>query len=127
MNYRRFSDVPEKKYLFYEAYQTLLQRRCPGVDKKGNIPTTKLAGNTNLRHLRLMSGLKASKELALINNNNGVQGGARLGAGRKKKAVTEKAKNGSPGGRKLEVLDIPEMEDVEMTKPQAEWLAAISV
>lgn len=27
MNYRRFSDVPEKKYLFYEqAYQTLLQR-----------------------------------------------------------------------------------------------------
>lgn len=27
MNFRRFSDVPEKKYLFYEqAYQTLLQR-----------------------------------------------------------------------------------------------------
>jgi hypothetical protein len=27
MNYRRFSDIPEKKYLFYEqAYQTLLQR-----------------------------------------------------------------------------------------------------
>ena len=42
-------------------------------------------------------------------NNIGGRGGARPGAGRKKTAVSEKAKNGNPGGRKLEVLDIPEV------------------
>lgn len=50
-------------------------------------------------------------------NNIGGRGGARAGAGRKKSAVKEKADNGNPGGRKLEVLDIPEMEGVEMPKP----------
>lgn len=50
-------------------------------------------------------------------NNTGGRGGARPGAGRKKSAVSEKAKNGNPGGRKLEVLDIPDMEAVEMPKP----------
>lgn len=39
-------------------------------------------------------------------NNIGGRGGARPGAGRKKSAVKEKANNGNPGGRKLEVLDI---------------------
>ena len=43
-------------------------------------------------------------------NNIGGQGGARPGAGRKKSAVKEKAENGNPGGRPLEVLDIPEVE-----------------
>ena len=50
-------------------------------------------------------------------NNIGGRGGARPGAGRKKTAVSEKAKNGNPGGRRLEVLDIPEVEGVEMPKP----------
>ncbi len=50
-------------------------------------------------------------------NNIGGRGGARPGAGRKKKAIKEKAENGNPGGRKLEVLDIPDVEGVEMPKP----------
>ena len=50
-------------------------------------------------------------------NNTGGRGGKRPGAGRKKKAVTEKAANGNPGGRPLEVLDIPDMEGVDMPKP----------
>ena len=50
-------------------------------------------------------------------NNTGGRGGARPGAGRKKTAVKEKAENGNPGGRKLEVLDIPEVEGVAMPKP----------
>lgn len=50
-------------------------------------------------------------------NNIGGQGGARPGAGRKKSAVKGKAENGNPGGRPLEVLDIPEVEGVEMPKP----------
>ena len=50
-------------------------------------------------------------------NNIGGRGGARPGAGRKKTAVKEKAANGNPGGRKLEVLDIPEVEGVDMPKP----------
>ena len=50
-------------------------------------------------------------------NNTGGQGGRRPGAGRKKSAVTEKYENGNPGGRKLEVLDIPDMEGTEMPAP----------
>ena len=50
-------------------------------------------------------------------NNTGGRGGARPGAGRKKSAVKEKAEKGNPGGRKLEVLDIPEVEGVDMPKP----------
>ena len=50
-------------------------------------------------------------------NNVGGRGGKRPGAGRKKSAVLEKAEAGNPGGRKLEVLDIPELEGVEMPKP----------
>ena len=50
-------------------------------------------------------------------NNIGGHGGARPGAGRKKTAVKDKAANGNPGGRRLEVLDIPEMEGVDMLKP----------
>ena len=45
------------------------------------------------------------------------------GAGRKKSAVKEKAENGNPGGRRLEVLDIPEVEGVDMPKPH-EFLSA---
>ena len=47
-------------------------------------------------------------------NNIGGRGGRRLGAGRKKSAVKEKANNGNPGGRRLEVLDIPDVEVVDM-------------
>ncbi len=50
-------------------------------------------------------------------NNTGGRGGTRPGAGRKKTAVREKLENGNPGGRKLEVLDIPEVEGVDMPKP----------
>ena len=50
-------------------------------------------------------------------NNTGGRGGARPGVGRKKSAVKEKAEKGNPGGRKLEVLDIPEVEGVDMPKP----------
>ena len=56
-------------------------------------------------------------------NNIGGRGGARPGAGRKKTAVKDKAANGNPGGRRLEVLDIPEVEGVEMPKPH-EFLSA---
>ena len=37
-----------------------------------------------------------------------VRGGARTGAGRPKKALSEKLAAGNPGGRKLGVLDIPD-------------------
>ena len=50
-------------------------------------------------------------------NNIGGRGGARPGAGRKKSAVKDKANSGNPGGRKLEILDIPDVEGVEMPKP----------
>ena len=56
-------------------------------------------------------------------NNTGGRGGARPGAGRKKSAVREKTENGNPGGRRLEVLDIPEVEGVDMPKPH-EFLSA---
>ena len=50
-------------------------------------------------------------------NNIDGRGGKRPGAGRKKKSVVEKAKNGNPGGRSLTVLDVPEIERAEMPKP----------
>ena len=50
-------------------------------------------------------------------NNIGGRGGKRIGAGRKKKSVVEKALNGNPGGRTLEVLDIPDLEGVKMPEP----------
>ena len=50
-------------------------------------------------------------------NNTGGRGGKRPGAGRKKKATIEKATNGNPGGRALEVLDIPEVEGADMPDP----------
>ena len=62
-------------------------------------------------------------------NNIGGRGGARPGAGRKKAAVKDKAAAGNPGGRPLEILDIPEMEGVEMKrtgKPQRRRSASSS-
>ena len=56
-------------------------------------------------------------------NNIGGRGGARPGAGRKRSSVREKAESGNPGGRRLEVLNIPEVEGVEMPKPH-EFLSA---
>ncbi|MBO6127699.1 MAG: terminase, partial [Pseudobutyrivibrio sp.] len=48
-------------------------------------------------------------------NNIGGRGGARPGAGRKKKALADKVATGNPGGRPLVVLDIPDMpEPVEL-------------
>lgn len=37
-----------------------------------------------------------------------VRGGARVGAGRRRKSVNEKYEAGNPGGRKLEIIDIPD-------------------
>ena len=51
-------------------------------------------------------------------NNTGGRGGAGTRAGKKKSAVREEAENGHPGGRKLEVLGIPEVEGGDMAKPQ---------
>ena len=56
-------------------------------------------------------------KLPTKSNNIGGQGGKRPGAGRKPKGVVEKAANGNPGGRKLTVLDIPDMEGTDMPKP----------
>ena len=50
-------------------------------------------------------------------NNTGGRGGKRPGAGRKPKGVAEKTANGNPGGRKLTVLDIPDIEGIDMPKP----------
>ena len=63
------------------------------------------------------------RKMPTKSNNTGGRGGARPGAGRKKSAVREKAENGNPGGRRLEVLDIPEVEGVDMPKPH-EFLSA---
>lgn len=57
------------------------------------------------------------KKVPTKSNNTGGQGGARLGAGRKKKALTEKIGAGNPGGKTLKVLDIPDVSGVEMPKP----------
>ena len=50
-------------------------------------------------------------------NNTGGAGGKRPGAGRKPKALTEKEANGSPGGRALKIMDIPDVNGVTMPKP----------
>ena len=51
------------------------------------------------------------------------RGGARPGAGRKKKSLQEKIETGNPGGRKLQILDIPigfeDPEAVDMPEPMA--------
>lgn len=49
--------------------------------------------------------------------NIGGRGGSRPGAGRKKKSALEKIENGNPGGRPVEVLEIPEVDGVDMPKP----------
>ena len=57
------------------------------------------------------------------------RGGARVGSGAKKKAISEKIASGNPGGRKLGVLDIPEtvgaaeLEGVDMP-PVKDYLSA---
>jgi hypothetical protein len=56
-------------------------------------------------------------------NNTGGRGGRRQGAGRKKTAVREKYENGNPGGRKLEVLNIPDTQGEDMPEPH-EFLSA---
>jgi len=62
--------------------------------------------------------MEGGEKMPTKSNNTGGQGGKRSGAGRKKKAVTEKALSGNPGGRKLTVLDIPDVEGTAMPKPK---------
>ena len=50
-------------------------------------------------------------------NNIGGRGGPRPGSGRKKTALKDKLAAGNPGGRPLEVLDIPDMEGADMPEP----------
>ena len=56
-------------------------------------------------------------------NNTGGRGGKRPGAGRKENRRPWKYENGNPGGRKLEVLDIPDTQGVDMPEPH-EFLSA---
>ena len=63
------------------------------------------------------SDRKAVRRVPTKSNNTGGRGGKRPGAGRKAKGVAEKAASGNPGGRKLTVLDIPEMDGSDMPKP----------
>ena len=59
-------------------------------------------------------------------NNIGGRGGARPGAGRKKKPLQEKLATGNPGKRELSVLDfsdVPDVQGVEMPRPH-EMLSA---
>ena len=61
--------------------------------------------------------------------NASLKGGARVGAGRKRKAIIEKFENDNPGHRKLEVIDVPdsfegaELEAVDMP-PVKDYLSA---
>ena len=41
------------------------------------------------------------------------RGGQRVGAGRKSKALTDKIAAGNPGNRKLKVIDLPKVKDLE--------------
>ena len=53
-------------------------------------------------------------------------GGARPGAGQKKKALTEKLTEGNPGKRKLEVMQFPDVADLQgvTMPPPKEYMAA---
>ena len=54
------------------------------------------------------------------------RGGQRVGAGRKSKALTDKVAAGNPGNRKLKVIDLPKVSDLEgadMPEPR-EYLKA---
>ncbi len=43
------------------------------------------------------------------------RGGQRVGAGRKSKALTDKIAAGNPGNRKLKVIDLPNVKDLDGT------------
>lgn len=60
-------------------------------------------------------------------NNTGGRGGARPGAGRKKKSLAEKIENGNTGGKKLKILDIPDVNGVEMPKPHYFFLVGFTL
>ena len=46
-------------------------------------------------------------------NNTGGRGGARPGAGRKKKSLADKVAAGNPGGRQLKIIDLPDGAELE--------------
>ena len=52
------------------------------------------------------------------------RGGARIGAGRKKKALSEKIAAGNPGHRPLTMIDSSTMEGVDMPPP-SDYLSAM--
>ena len=55
--------------------------------------------------------------------NTGGRGGAKPGAGQKKKALVEKLDTDNPGGRPLMILDIPDFQGVEMP-PARDFLSS---
>ena len=60
---------------------------------------------------------EGGEKMPTKSNNTGGRGGKRPGAGRKPKGIAEKTANGNPGGRKITVLDIPDIEGIDMPKP----------
>ncbi len=50
-------------------------------------------------------------------NNTGGRGGARAGAGRKKKSLSEKIETGVTSQKTVKILDIPDVSGVEMPQP----------
>lgn len=88
-----------------------------GLNLYCELPVERAWGQTRKKGVfkRVIKEIK--NNMPTKSNNTGGRGGARPGAGRKKTAMKEKTDNGNPGGRKLEVLDIPEIEGVEMPKP----------
>lgn len=69
------------------------------------------------------------KEVTAMGKDGTARGGQRAGAGRKSKALMEKVDAGNPGGRKLTVMDIPEMDSADLeavdTPSPKEYLSAV--
>ena len=68
--------------------------------------------------------LKKGKEKLLMAKDGTNRGGARPGAGRKKKALSEKIAEGNPGHRPLTMIDSSAMESVDMPPP-SDYLSAM--
>ena len=66
---------------------------------------------------------KEGENLPTKSSNTGGRGGKRVGAGRKKSSNLDKENMGNPGGRTLEMLDIPEIEGAVMPAPH-DYLSA---
>jgi hypothetical protein len=59
------------------------------------------------------SPARALKERIFMAKDGTARGGQRFGQGRPSKAIKEKIDTGNPGGRKLQIMDLPEPPDME--------------